>query len=55
MGSGRKKLAQRFSFLIPKNITRERPVALMLAMIRWWEALRMPEGGEMALQKWYGV
>ena len=40
-------------FLFPKNITRERPVALMPAMIRWWEAPRMPE-----VVKWqykYGI
>ena len=30
-------------FLIPKNVTSERPLALMLTMIRWWEALRAPE------------
>ena len=27
-------------FLIPKNITSERPIALMPTSIRWWEALR---------------
>ena len=30
-------------FLIPKNVTSERPIALMLTLIRWWEALRAPE------------
>ena len=30
-------------FLIPKNVTSERPIALMPALIRWWEALRVPE------------
>ena len=25
-------------FLIPKNVTSERPIALMPTMIRWWEA-----------------
>ena len=30
-------------FLIPKNVTSERPIALVLAMIGWWEALRAPE------------
>ena len=30
-------------FLIPKNITSERPIALMPTLIRWWEALRAPE------------
>ena len=30
-------------FLIPKNVTSERPISLVLTMIRWWEALRAPE------------
>ena len=30
-------------FIIPKNVTGERPIALMPTMIRWWEALRAPE------------
>ena len=30
-------------FLIPKNLTSERPIALMPTLIRWWEALRAPE------------
>ena len=30
-------------FLIPKNATSEIPIALMPALIRWWEALRAPE------------
>ena len=30
-------------FLIPKNITGERPIALTPMMIRWWEALKAPE------------
>ena len=30
-------------FLIPKNVTSERPIALQLTMIRWWEAARTPE------------
>ena len=30
-------------FLIPMNVTCERPIALTLAMICWWEALRAPE------------
>ena len=29
-------------FLIPKNVTSERPIALMPTLIRWWEALRAP-------------
>ena len=30
-------------FLIPNNVTSERPIALMPTLIRWWEALRAPE------------
>ena len=30
-------------FLIPKNVTSERPIALVPTMIGWWEALRAPE------------
>ena len=30
-------------FLIPEKVTRERPVALMPTLIRWWEALIAPE------------
>ena len=33
----------RMFFLTPKNVTTERPIALMPAMVRWWEALRAPE------------
>ena len=29
-------------FLIPMNVTSERPFALMPTLIRWWEALRAP-------------
>ena len=29
--------------LIPKNVTNEKPIALMPTSIRWWEALRAPE------------
>ena len=29
-------------FLIPKNVTSERPIALLPTMIRWWEVLRAP-------------
>ena len=29
--------------LMPKNVTSERPVALLPAKICWWEALRAPE------------
>ena len=31
-------------FLIPKNVTSERPIALMPTLIRWWEALRWRSG-----------
>ena len=30
-------------FLSPKNVTSDRPIALMPTLIRWWEALRAPE------------
>ena len=30
-------------FLMPKNVTSERPIALMPTLIRWWEALRATE------------
>ena len=30
-------------FLFPKNVTRERRIALVPTLIRWWEALRAPE------------
>ena len=40
MENVRNKLAQKMFFLIPKNVTSERPVALMPTLIRWWEALR---------------
>ena len=30
-------------FLTQKNVTSERPIALMPTLIRWWEALRAPE------------
>ena len=30
-------------FLTPKNLTSERPIALMPTLTRWWEALRAPE------------
>ena len=32
-------------FLIPKNVTSDRPIALMPTLIRWWEAVRAPEDG----------
>ena len=30
-------------FLIPKNVTSDKPIALMPTLIRWWEAMRAPE------------
>ena len=30
-------------FLIPKNVTSERPIALVPTLIRWWKALRASE------------
>ena len=30
-------------FLMPKNGTSERPIALMPTLIHWWEALRAPD------------
>ena len=29
--------------MFPKNVTSERPIALMPTLIRWWEALKAPE------------
>ena len=43
VGDARSKLAQRLFCMIPKNVTSERPIALMPKMNRWWEALRAPE------------
>ena len=37
-------------FLIPKNVTSERPIALMPTLIRWWEALRAPEVAKVAAE-----
>ena len=42
MANGRNKLAQRCSSC-PKNVTSEKPIALVPTLIRWWEALRAPE------------
>ena len=42
MGDGRSKLARR-CFLVPKIVTSERNIPLLLAMIRWCEAKRAPE------------
>ena len=30
-------------FLIPNDVTSERPSALMPTLMRWWEAMRAPE------------
>ena len=30
-------------FLIPKYVTSELPIALVLTLTRWWEVLRAPE------------
>ena len=35
-------------FLIPENVTSERPIALMPTLIRWWKALRATE-----VAKWH--
>ena len=43
MENGRSKLAQRCSFVNPKNVTSERPIVLMPTLIRWCEASRAPE------------
>ena len=39
--------------LILKNVTSERPSALLLAMIRWWECLGAPEVPRW--QQWHRV
>ena len=33
-------------FLIPKNVTSERPVALMPTLIRWWGAFEGTRSGK---------
>ena len=43
VADGRNKPARRCFFLIPKNVTSERPIAPMPTLIRWWKALRAPE------------
>ena len=40
-GKWRQQTCTTMFFLIPKNVTNERPIALML--ICWWEVLRAPE------------
>ena len=37
-------------FLIPENVTSERPILLMPTLVRWWEASRAPE-----VVKWCGL
>ena len=37
-------------FLIPKNVTSERPIALKPTLIRWWEAFESTRGGEVAAE-----
>ena len=37
-------------FLIPKNVTSEKPLALMPTLIRWWEALRAPAVARLQLK-----
>ena len=37
-------------FLIPKNVTSERPIAPMPTFIRWWEALRAPEVAKLQMR-----
>ena len=37
------KVERSVSFFIPKNVTSERPIALMPAVILWWEAMGAPE------------
>ena len=40
-GKWRQQACTTMFILIPKSVTSERPIALM--MIRWWEVLRAPE------------
>ena len=42
-GKWRQETCTTMFFLIPKNVTSERPIALMPTLIRWWEALRARE------------
>ena len=37
-------------FLIPKNITSDRPVALVPTLIRWWEAFEGSGSGKVAAE-----
>ena len=36
------KVKHTMFFLIPKNVTSERPMALISTLIRWWETERAP-------------
>ena len=42
-GKWRQQACTTMFFLIPKNVTSERPIALMPTLVRWWEVLRAPE------------
>ena len=42
-GKWRQQACTTMFFLIPQNVTSERPIALMPTLIRWWEVLRAPE------------
>ena len=48
VADGRNKPAQRCFFLIPKNVTSERHIARLSAMIRWWEGFAGARGDEIA-------
>ena len=43
MENGRNIACTSMFFLVPKNVTSERPIALMPTLIRWWEAMRASE------------
>ena len=38
-------------FLIPKNVTSERPIVLKPTLIRWWEAFESTRSGEVAAEE----
>ena len=42
-GKGPQQAFTTMFFLMPKNVTSERPIAIMPTLIRRWEALRAPE------------
>ena len=52
MGDGRNKPAQRCFFLIPKNVTSERPIAFLRTLIRWCEDMRAPEVAKWRRYRW---